>query len=182
MTKANTRSELFTKEAHYAWTTFLSGFAVALALIYWMPHEWANTKPANQFVNGVANIVPVIKNLREHVPPYTPFWGFFYSMMWCLTPIYLMLGYFGSFYLSEIRYQKMIIEASSARFLGSAFFIFILSFSWLNFPWINTYAIEPQSESTSFKQLIYVLIIFGIGYVNGRIIGAFQIRHQLRSN
>lgn len=181
MINSNTESKLFKKEAHYAWATFVSGFAVALALIYWMPHEWATTKPAIQFVDGIASIVPIIKNLREHVPPYTPFWGLFYSVMWCLTPIYFVLGYVGSFFLSEKRYRKMIIEASGVRFFWSAIFIFVVSAGWLSFPWINAYSIQPGNELASVQQLLYALVIFCVGYVNGRILGALQLRHQLHS-
>ena len=170
----------FRKESHYAWATFLSGFAVAIVLIYVMPHEWASAESALRFVDWVAGIVPIVRHLREHVPPYTPFWGLFYSVMWCLTPVYFLLGYVGSFHWMESDYGKLK-DMHGGRIFLSILVFFITTLAWINFPMINAYSIQPSNESFGFKQLIYTFLIFGLGYVDGRTFGVVQVRHQLNS-
>jgi hypothetical protein len=174
------RDALFKKETHYAWATFLSGFAIALALIYAMPHNWAESEWSLAFVDKVASVVPIVRNLREHVPPYTPFWGLFYSVMWCLTPCYLLLGYVGSYHWTENDYGKLK-DMHGGRIFLSFFVFFFTTWAWITFPWINAYSIQPSNESAGFKQLIYIFLIFGLAYVDGRILGVIQYRHQIQS-
>jgi len=85
------------------------------------------------------------------------------------------------FFFSEKRYRVLISEMSSTPFFWSAVFCVIVLIVWLNFPCINAYLIQPKNELASFEQLLYLFEIIGLSYLNGRILGAIQLRQQLNS-
>jgi hypothetical protein len=106
---------LFRKESHYVLTMGILASVHVLYMTYLFPRSWADTPSALALIDRVASIVPVIENLREHVPPYTNYWGVFYAVFWIMAPIYFALGFVGSFFLSPYRYQKLVVETSMGR-------------------------------------------------------------------
>ncbi|MHA6915777.1 hypothetical protein ACQUJO_21965 [Ralstonia pseudosolanacearum] len=172
--------KILKNEPQYAIALFGSAFAVVLFLTYVFPHEIASTQPVMRFVNLIAKFVPVLADFQRHVPPYTPYWGLFYAVLWSMAPIGLIMGFAGTFHLTELRYQKLIIEATNAR-IFVIFLIFIPAFwFFLYFPPYSFYAMLGDSDGVTFRQIIYVSMIVGGWYFIGRLLGALVVRHKAK--
>lgn len=170
---------LFKKESHYAWAAFILTFVVVLLMVYIYPHELAESSNSVVFVNAVARFVPIVRNFIQHIPPYTPYWGVFYSVFWTLVPIHIALGYTGTFFLSEYRYQRLIIEMTDPKFFMVSIFLLGLCSILFTFPIINVYSILGSGDKITVMALIYLSMLSAGSYTFGRIIGAFQIRYKL---
>ena len=135
---------------------------------YLFPREWADTPRALAFIDAMASIVPAISNLRLHVAEYTNYWGMFYATFWATYPVYILLGFIGSFYLSEYRYQKAVLATTWNRVALMSIVIFPLGIVIFYFPMLYSFAVH-QISSFLPRLIMSWVATMGSGYMASRM-------------
>lgn len=152
---------------------------IAFALIYLMPHEWAKSAFALALVDRVADIVPVIEWLRAHVPPYTPFWGFYYSVMWCLAVVHFLAAcFFLSRPITDFQ-REFVLSITGKQLFSYTLFLTAMTIVWANFPWLGAYSIQPSDERVSVQQIQSTFVILWIGVFDGGWVRIILLRIEL---
>src|SRR5450830_1108315 len=117
---------LLKKQSSYLWFTFGLVLCHGIYMTYFFPHEWAESVNARTFVDAVAVVVPVLQGLKNHTPPYTPYWGVFYASFWCLVPLFFAAGAMSTFFLfTKESYEKIKLNKPLGYVFGFLFFLMI---------------------------------------------------------
>lgn len=171
---------LLRSEPQYATALFGLALFVVLFFTYVFPHELAASPLITRFVDMVANVVPVLADLQRHVPPYTPYWGLFYAVLWAMAPIWLIMGWLAVFHLSESK-TKMLMEINGTRFFIICIICALSLLFLLKYPPYSFFNILGDNEGITFRQLIYVSLIAGLWYAVGELAGAYALRNKFKS-
>ena len=177
------KKRFLSSELHYVCVVFASTFIVTAVMTYAYPHEWAELPATLAFVDFLADTIPALRNIRQHIPPYTTYWGVFYAVFLSLAPVYILFGYLGSFFLSESRYQKLVLDISWLRLLsicsislGCGLYILNFPLTSLGFPF-GTYL---NQISNFFPKLVLSWsMTMGIFYYLGQSAGAILQKFKL---
>ena len=177
---------LFKKESHYMWTLVVLVCLHVLYMTYLFPRSCADTPLTLALIDKVAEFVPALRNLQQHVPTYTNYWGMFYAVFWVMAPIYWGLGFVGSFFLSPYRYEKLVVQASAQRVWWITVIFFVLAAYAINSPMVSygmSYDIFMNQMSDVLPKLIVSWVAMaGILYSQARGIGALIIKFNLNRN
>ncbi|MBV6754794.1 hypothetical protein KV580_31225 [Pseudomonas chlororaphis] len=119
------KSTFLKKQSHFLWLTFGLVLCHGVYMAFFFPHEWAETTNAETFINDVAFVVPVLYGLKNHTPPYTPYWGMFYATFWCLAPIFFAAGAASTFFFPHESYGKMKLNKPRLYIFGYLFFLIV---------------------------------------------------------
>src|SRR5450830_994029 len=84
----------------------------------------------------------MIKKLPYHTRLDAHYWQLFYSLFWLTAPVFWILGFVGSFYLSAYRYEKLVGQISLWKcwllfIIFSLALIYLLFFHMLSFLFLN---------------------------------------------
>lgn len=170
---------LFRKESHYLWALVVLVFMHVLFMSYLFPLPWAETPLALAFVDQVATLVPSLRRMQQHVPAPIHYWGMFYAIFWVLAPIYWVLGFAGSFFLSPSRYQNFVVRMRLSQilsvlliFTGCALFIFEI-------PMPLTGIYSDQMSQFLPKLLLFWGACAGVFYLQARGVAALILKFNL---
>lgn len=160
------------KQSDYLWLMFGLVLGHGLYMTYFFPREWAESINAVAFVDAVAVVVPVIHNLKNHSPSYTPYWGMFYATFWCLTPLFFAAGMASTFFFAKENYDKMKLNKPSVYVVGVLFFFITLMIP-LFLPFIGNFPNPLFNQMSSFLLLRLLawwttgMFAFALGWIVG---------------
>ena len=164
---------LFKKESHYMWTLVVLVCLHVLYMTYLFPRSCADTPLTLALIDKVAEFVPALRNLQQHVPTYTNYWGVFYAVFWVMAPIYWGLGFVGSFFLSPYRYEKLVLKTSLKR----VFIMLLIALMCATYEFIYpilSAGIYPDQMSNFLLKLIFSWFFSaGMIYYSAQILGVF---------
>jgi len=120
----------------YIRMTFVLAILHVTIMTYVMRPEWIETASAISFLDSVGTIFPALHELQQHSPPYTPFWGMYYALFFCIAPIYFILGLATTFFFSEKVYEGMRSGKSKAV---TFVFLYLISIIFSLIPFFFTF-------------------------------------------
>jgi hypothetical protein len=126
----------------------------------------------------MASIVPALRDLQQHVPLYTNYWGMFYSIFWVIAPVFFLLGLVGSLFLSKYRYQKLIVQTTKATLFGAFAACLGSGLAILFFPLISFVFVDQMSSFLP-RLLFSWAVMEGVIYYTGMCTGAFFLKFNL---
>jgi len=144
---------LLKKQSSYLWFTFGLVLCHGIYMTYFFPHEWAESANARTFVDAVAVVVPVLQGLKNHTPPYTPYWGVFYASFWCLVPLFFAAGAMSTFFLfTKESYEKIKLNKPLGYVFGFLFFLMVFMIPFF-LPFIGDFPNPLMNQMSSFLPL-----------------------------
>jgi hypothetical protein len=182
MHKLGVMQKLFRKESHYVWATAFLVSAHVLYMTYLFPRDWADTPAALELIDRMASIVPALKFLQQNVPSYTHYWGVFYATFWIMVPIYFVLGFVGSFFLTPYRQEILIVKTSWVRIWAIFFLLFILAIVTFTFPMLSFGIFINQMSEFAPKLILSWFVTAGIIYSVPRIACVLILKFKLNCN
>lgn len=180
--KKSVLQNLFRKESHYMWTLAFLVSAHVLYMTYLFPRDWADTPAALALIDRVASIVPALKFLRQEAPSYTHYWGVFYATFWIMVPIYFVLGFIGSFFLTPYRQEILIVKTSWVRIWAIFFLLLILATVTFAFPMLSFGIFINQMSEFIPKLILSWFVTAGIIYSVPRIACVLILKFKLNQN
>lgn len=145
-------SAFLKKQSSYLWLTFGLVLCHGVYMTYFFPHEWAESANAAAFIDAVAAVVPVLHDLKNHTPPYTPYWGMFYATFWCLAPLFFAAGAMTTFFFPKEYYERIKLKKPQGYIV---LFLFFLMVSMIPFflPFIGNFPSPLFNQMSNFLLL-----------------------------
>lgn len=185
------KQALFRKQSHYLWALVLLVAAYVLFMKYVFPPAWADSPQAVAFVREVASLVPAVNNIVishhaspnssfgerfvsnffANMPPYTNYWGMFYATFWVMAPIFWVMGFIGSFFLSEYRYEILIVKNSPTKLFWQTTMACVFSSYEFAVPSTGGYFLDQMSNFLP-KLIHSWLVTAAVIYFSGLGLGA----------
>ena len=116
----------------------------------------------------------MIRYLQE-TPIYSNYWGVFYALFWVIAPIFLILGFVSSFFLSE-KGLDALREKTWLKLVIAFFFLMAITLFGFTVPEVGT---KPWFDETSSNVVILAftcLEISGCHHGLGLIVGLIRIK------
>lgn len=150
----------------------LVGIVFVLTMGYVVPRQLAETEFGKSLTDFVWSFVPLLSRVRNEAPEFfTPFWGFYYSTMWCLSFVYFLYGFLSAFVVDAVKKRLLALSVNSA--LGGSLLFSIAYLIWIYFPFFPLGSVMTKNEEINFYVVFYSLFILITTQVVGGIWGAF---------
>jgi hypothetical protein len=109
--------------AQLGWVFVLAWLAYVFGMSMFVSEHMASSALARAFSNWMANYIPMLDNIQK-IPGASQWVRFFYSIMWAITPLFLLIGW--SMRRAMIAQQIYLQPFSDLRLILSAFGIALL--------------------------------------------------------
>jgi hypothetical protein len=169
------------REIYFAYLMLLICAGLVIVMTYFPLTFWENSTSSTFFVEKVSTFIPAIRFLSNKWHLYTNHWGVFYSVFFCLAPVFWFLGYFGTFYISPKRYLVLIVANSKNKLLISIAISSMLMVYIFYMPLNSAGFILDQTSDFFLKRLMSWEAVAVVFYMHARFTAALIIKSKLFS-
>ncbi len=176
---------ILSKPKFYFYSTVAVVVLYVTLMTYVIPKHWFDTAAAKDFVNCMAEIVPMLAHLQT-LPVYSNYWGAFYAIFWFISPVIPIFGVLAVMCRSIEDMQKIEPERL-LRIRDFPYKILVKAMIFLPLVFIFTFTIPEtgrvfwfnETSSYFFLLLATCLQIALSPFCMGVFVGVFRLKYLL---